>query len=531
MVLLRLSAEETLPLLSHEVVPWVADETQPLFQSIHNFLNELKILPDGTAISSTEEFLDKFELRLKGSGALLDHNLTPFQLGLRAATTVIARRRQRANAVPTSTTCESPITINSSVQELQSPVSPVAVLPVRDYANLRLHNLFSSFLQSNHLTQASGLFAAERILSLNELCCRTSKQIASILRRSAALSRTSAVDATTEQVGVNSFEAIAFRLISSSHCAMIKHRMVINWEQRLTALYREYNPARIVQVPALLHSFTGDEEDMWMSVREKYEHHVACYDVPQSSSNNNKVTATPRSSDGSRILLQVHEDRVTCPSCSNTFLVSSNSEKEKRNIEEVNAMKLEVIEEKEKTQILLRELQCTIEELSNRTKVAEDRMSHFQTLYEEQKKWVDILEQRSLLKKNVVDGHPRSENGVSSHQKQWLADQPFTWATPPKGSAAPRINLTASPLEALVQVDSSQQQAHHALLKSMANIQPSPSHYDKLALRRKLVQFYAMYAPERVPMVDFVLNEWKGKEQELERLLAIKPSTLHSLPV
>ena len=45
-----------------------------------------------------------------------------------------------------------------------------------------------------------------------------------------------------------------------------------------------------------------------------------------------------------------------------------------------------------------------------------------------------------------------------------------------------------------------------------------------MKLRRKVVDFYLKHCPEKLEMVDYVMQQWAGKESELERLVMVQPS-------
>mgnify|MGYP001566693285 FL=1 len=65
------------------------------------------------------------------------------------------------------------------------------------------------------------------------------------------------------------------------------------------------------------------------------------------------------------------------------------------------------------------------------------------------------------------------------------------------------------------------------MLASSGGPASSNSRYDT---RRRLVDFYMKHAPEKLDMVDFVMHQWAGREDELERLMRVEPTVIRADP-
>lgn len=160
--------------------------------------------------------------------------------------------------------------------------------------------------------------------------------------------------------------------------------------------------------------------------------------------------------------------------------------------------------------------------LNERAEKAEAEMGKLRLVNVEQLEWIRVLEQRLAAATGgggvgaggvVIAGN--TFNNICNNNNQ-------------RNSRTPSLVPSASPVAAKLFASPQQQFPTRGTGNSNSNggggiVVVANADHQQHFLRTKLTEFYSKYDPSRVPEVDAVLEQWRGKETELERLLETPP--------
>ena len=532
MVLLRLRSMGE-ALFRHNLVPWIARDKEPLLASIES------ILPELVEPLSADGFLAKYELW--HNGHFVDIYATPGVEGLVAGSDVFIKPKQTSPEEKVKRFRENQAAAEAAQHQREGSAprgtspqpgapTPMEFLPQAPRM-AAVTAQFDRFLADNHVEGLSAQLGAIGVHSLGELCCRGSDEIGLC---------------TGDQI-------LAYKLISAAHDELVKSKVAIDWEHRIRQLYARYNPTKVSQVPALLHAYSGDEEALWRAIREKYEESVALAAAapyqpvsqderslqrppqqgflpqpmhldssstplaatvispskplpsgnPQSSmprptlaapqfrarSNN----AAPVAVSDSAVEAAASESRtVFCPQCQHAF--PSPVAAEAVHLEELKKLLDERDKERAEHTVEKAELSAAIERLTSKLADSQQMQKHFESLSKEQEQWIRMLESRLAV------AEEKSKHVVLEP----VANVSFSRAAPP---TTPSGATSIPP-------------------PSCSNVTAPITQVDRQRIRKKLVEFYMRHSPEKLELVDYVMQQWAGREFELERLMAIEPSII-----
>jgi DNA-directed RNA polymerase subunit M/transcription elongation factor TFIIS len=363
------------------------------------------------------------------------------------------------------------------------------------------NSAFSDFLNANHAGHFIVPFTGIGIRTLADLCNHTAAQVAVVTG-----------DPLT-----------AFRLITAAHDHMKRTGLHIDWLERVSRLYQAYNPGKANQVASLLKAYVGEEENLWRSIREKYEPELSARSMltsdaasaspvrgrlPVGSSSDYQPTLpaeAPLAPSGGlvRSATTSQGEVVYCPACRHGFVHTSSAITATHAAEASEAKKHE-LQERQQTAVVTSELSEAVQRLTERLSDAQQIAQHYEGVCKEQEQWIRMLEQRvadmnQAMAESMMSGSPNSTRRLPGGPSEAL-----------EGSGVHNSYSAAPPGPS----DSA---------KRAAPLLTGP---ERAKLRRRLVDFYLKYSPDKVEMVDVVLQQWAGREDELERLMAVEPSVV-----
>ena len=396
------------------------------------------------------------------------------------------------SAVESSTLMSISNILSTSADHRSSPVRHVRNGALTQPA---VQHAFDRFLDYYRVRHLAPYFAAQRILSLGELCTAPNRVVANALSLDDKDGEHIFHSAETAQRIPIKFDVAAFLLVDRAHEEMKRLGMVIDYGRRIAAIFEEHNSDKLEQLPAVMQAYLGEEEPLWTKLRIKYESAVVQAMEEATSQGvilpfppNLSGTATEAVDSGAGIVRRAIAVPVQCPACRHTFRSGAISiQAEQAHVRELDAAQRELDQEKRANRVLLEELNSTIEQLGNRANELESERNHLRRLAEEQQQWIVMLEQKARM------GVAQSIAGSSS-------------------------NIAVNPMETAVMSSQS-----HTAARSSATVSEY-SRDQRMKLRRKVVDFYLKHCPEKLEMVDYVMQQWAGKESELERLVMVQPS-------
>eukprot|EP00759_Apiculatamorpha_spiralis_P007892 PhF_6_TR14957/c0_g1_i2/m.23475 len=416
----------------------------------------------------------------------------------------------------------------------------------QNMVDARNHALLMDFLKKFGLFSYAPKLKSIGVRTLNNLCGRSSQEI-------------STIGITLRQ---------SFELISEAHDEMVRRKLPIDWCERLTDLYHRYNPARVEQVPSIMKEWEGQETDVWNALRAKYEAALfqeTMSDVKRALEPKQPVTSTAGLKDvvehASRVATQMktaqpNMDMYCCPTCGNLFQIPPSKvlsetlealQDERKKFDDIS----EGWMRKEK------ELRATITKLTHQLQFAEAECAKQNQSLIDQTKWCESLEQKlKLTQSRLTDVtqefdhaiyRAREENIASQspslhhqqHQHNTIVEPSYQHSpyipptsalrgTPERYPLSDQISNSRRREEMLI---SSQHPTNQSLVNSpekrsrhaMPDAVEASSTLDKTKLRQRLIEFYAYHAPDKVHLVDLIIQQCAGKEHELERLMDLQP--------
>lgn len=308
---------------------------------------------------------------------------------------------------------------------------------------------------------------------------------------------------------------VSFLAVSDAHRELKRVGARIDWARRLRPIYDKYCPARIPQLPMLLQAYNGEEESLWRSVREKYEHDYAVAAALLEVQSDHEVNNNNHSADGNEN--NNNENNASMEQMRNQLQQQQQT---------ITMLQQMYAQSQDDLRSLAHEYNEAIAGLTDRAEKAEAEVGKLRLVNVEQLEWIKVLEQR-LSSVNNSNANNNNNQGSSSvnlssplaakilnspqmiyqqQQQQQYMSSPFN----NNNNAAASVR-SSSP---------SNNNAGSIAAMNVQKVNVEIRHY----LRNKLTDFYAKYDPSRVPEVDAVLEQWKGKEVELDRLLETPPA-------
>lgn len=270
---------------------------------------------------------------------------------------------------------------------------------------------------------------------------------------------------------------------------------------------------------------------------------------PMFASGGISGNGAPRSSVAGTIC---HDDptclECACPACHHTFRVGCLP-LTRRHLQEVDDAhaehQLQLAAQKQQ----IEEFADSVRRLTDALNAARDDAARERQRGDDMQTWLNLYEQEYRRANDAVEakgsalpqGHngqtamvgssaPPTRGGNLTNGHQRAAPHPAdvgrrTNVDPPSNNAA--ATRQPPPHMRLSGVNAAGTKAAAAMLASSGGPASSNSRYDT---RRRLVDFYMKHAPEKLDMVDFVMHQWAGREDELERLMRVEPTVIRADP-